>query len=659
MPISPASRRPTTLWRILAYLRPSWPLCAASLTLTLIVSAMGQIPQLANRYLIDHVLVAQTRVDHALRVLVIVAIGLFLLRLVSAGLSFLRNYATRIVGQRLIYDLRRDLYRQVQYLSADFYIHTGVGQIMSRVMNDTTTIQNFVTSNLNQMLDQLFTFTTSLAIMQHFDPHLTDALLLFGPPIAGSIALFSSRLRRMNREIRRHTARLTTALHDALAGFITVKAFAAEEHVIAAFEGENLSLFGRTLSLMRLQAAFTNTMGLVTGSSAAFFLLFGGWQVVRGTLSLGTYFYVNSTRNNLFLPFTSFATLTASYQQAAAGAERIFEYLDLEPSVRDRPGARALPPVRGAIAFDRVTFRYPPAPEESEVSALGRPEGYSAPGPVGLFRRGAGAVAAPEVPAPEPAPPGQPEVEEQVEAEGGAAELPPPAALRDVSFRVEPGETVGLVGPSGGGKSTVASLIARFYDCSEGAVRVDGHDVRDVTMRSLRAQVAVVLQDVYLFRGTIRDNVAFGRAAATAEVDAALRAANAHFAWDLPEGPETIIGEGGLRLSGGQRQRVAIARALLRRPRILVLDEATSAQDTLSEDAVMQTLRERAGEMTILVIAHRLSTITHADRILVLDRGALVEQGRHLDLLAAGGLYARLYGAQAAAGEVAELGGEP
>ena len=672
------------------------PVIVLTLSLTLVGSILGLVPQLANKYLIDHVLAPKPGAAAAERVhlLVIIALGLFALRLVTSGLTFVRNYATRIIGQRLIYALRRDVFRRVQYLSSDFYIHTGVGQIMSRVMNDTGTVQNFVTGNLNQMLDQLFTFVSALVIMEHYDPHLTDALLLFGPPIGGSILLFSGRLKTINRAIRRQTARLTTAIHDALAGFITVKAFAAEEHVISAFERENRDLFDRSLGLMRVQAAFTNTMGLITGSSAAFFLLYGGWQVLHSGITLGTYFLVNGMRGNLFLPFTSFATITASYQQASAGAERIFEYLDTEPTVRDRPGARALPPVVGAIDFEGVVFAYPPDPDtEAERGSLGR--NIVAPnGPSGLLRRmsvgteaaapasrravtvraaapflaaasrvrgavrfgraqdAAGSelerppqVDVPFEPAPETPPllPGEADAPEGEEPEESG---PPPAALRGVSFELRPGETVGLVGPSGGGKSTVASLIARFYDPDQGAVRIDGHDVRDVTLLSLRSQLAVVLQDVYLFRATVRDNVAFGLDATDEAIDDALRAANAHFVWDLAEGPETLVGEGGLRLSGGQRQRVAIARALLRRPRILVLDEATSAQDTLSENAVMEALRERAGEMTIVVIAHRLSTITHADRILVLDGGRLVEEGRHADLLHAGGLYARLYGAQ-------------
>lgn len=632
-----------TLRRILGYLVPIWPLVALSLALTLVNSAIGQVPQLANRYLIDQVLAPPkgqvlAPLPQRLHLLVLIAAVLFGLRLVGAGLGFGRNYATRIVGQRLVYALRRDVYRKVQYMSSDFYIRTGIGQIMSRVMNDTNTVQNFVTSNTNQLLDQLFTFATSLVIMQRFDPRLTDTLLLFGPPIAASILLFSGRLKRLNRAIRKQTARLTAAVHDALAGFVTVKAFAAEDHVIGAFEAENLDLFGKNLSLMRLQAAFSNTMGLVTGTSAAFFLLFGGWQVLHG-LDLGTYFLINGMRGNLFLPFTSFATITAGYQQAAAGAERIFEYLDMEPSVQDRPGAPDLPAVEGAITFEDVTFSYPEM-GEVEPGGLARPQGE----PVGLLRRlpahapEAGVDVTVDVPTDvDPA-----------EAEAARDAGAPPAALRGVSLHIEPGETVGLVGPSGGGKSTVASLMARFYDPDQGAVRIDGHDLREVTMRSLRSQIAVVLQEIYLFRGTVRDNVAFGRVASDAQIDAALRAANAHFVWDLPDGPDSVVGEGGLSLSGGQRQRVAIARALLRRPRILILDEATSAQDTMSETAVMQTLRERRGEMTIVVIAHRLSTITYADRILVLEHGQLVEQGRHKDLLAAGGLYARLYGIQAA-----------
>lgn len=677
------------LRRLLSYLRPVWVLVAASLVLTLINSGLNQIPQLVNRYLIDRVLLPGHRVPDALRVLITIAVALFVLRLVVAGVAFGRSYTMRIVGQSLVYRLRRDVFRRVQYLSTDFYVHTGVGQIMSRVMNDTSQVQNFITSNLSQMLDQAFTFIVSLGILEHYDPHLTNALLLFGPPIAGSILLFSGRLRATNRAIRRQTARLTAAVHDALAGFVTIKAFAAEEHVIGAFEAENIDLFGKNLSLMRLQAAFNNTMGLVTGSSAAFFLMYGGWQVLHGTIPLGTYVMVNGMRNSLFLPFTSFAGITATYQQAAAGAERIFEYMDMEPSVKDRPDAIELPPVRGAIEFRDVVFHYPPNPEPQDEASFRRGWDQAASAPVGLLGRATagdavagapgGAAARADapfrsgeggrrrrrgmVPAAEPGAPEVPPVAageetplrapaldgDGAENDGAEEEAAPPAALDGVSFTIRPGETVGLVGPSGGGKSTVASLIARFYDCERGSVRIDDHDVRDVQLNSLRRQIAVVLQDVYLFRATVRDNVAFGRQGATdEEIDAALRAANAHFVWDLPEGPETMVGEGGLRLSGGQRQRVAIARALMRQPRILVLDEATSAQDTLSENAVMDALRERAGHLTILVIAHRLSTITHADRILVLENGHVVEQGRHVQLLASGGLYAQLYGAQRA-----------
>lgn len=667
---------------MLTYLVPMWPLVAATLTLTLVTSALGQIPQLANRYLIDEVLVpgdtttshsstlftksftvviqAVLRAGHwshgALPTLVVLALGLLVLRLVTSGIGFVRSYATRILGQRLTYALRRDIFRKVQYLSSDFYIHAGIGEIMSRVMNDTNTMQNFITSNVNQILAQIFTFITGLLIMEALDPHLTDLLLLFGPPIAGCILLFNDRLRNANRFIRRQTARLTAAVHDALAGFITIKTFGVEEHVIQSFETENLGLFDRQLASMRLQAAYNNTMGLVTGSSAAFFLMYGGLQVIHHEISLGTYVLINGMRNSLFIPFTSFAGLAAQYQRAAAGGERIFEYLDTEPSVRDRPGATPLPPIRGNIEFDNIVFCYPTepdTPEDAQTSPLASPLVSSRQYP----REGRGTpdrgVDGAEVPiidslgdyAPPPLSGYADELLQRSE------EVPPPPAIDGISFRIAAGETVGLVGPSGGGKSTIAALIARLYDPTSGSIRLDGHDIRDVTLHSLRSQIAIVLQDVYLFRASIRDNVAFGFDDVRPEaVDEALRAANAHFVWDLPDGPETIVGEGGLRLSGGQRQRIAIARALLRHPRILMLDEATSAQDTLSENAVMEALKARHGETTIIVIAHRLSTITYADRILVVDRGHLVEEGRHEELLAAGGLYAALYGAQAHGG---------
>jgi len=577
---------------MLSYLRPVWYLAVASILLTLTTTALGQIPQLVNRYLIDHVLLHPT-IAH-FHLLLLVALGLFGLRLVSSAIGFLRSYVTRILGQRLIYALRRDVQRKVQYLSTDFYIRTGIGQIMSRVMNDTSQVQNFVTSNISTLLNQAFSFVLALGIMAHYDRHLTLLLLLFGPPIAGSILLFSERLRTLNRFIRRQVAQLNTVLHDALAGFTTVKAFAAEEQVIQRFEAENLRLFGLNIDLMKVQAAFSNSIGLITGASAAFFMLFGGDQVLHRQISLGTYFLINSLRGNLFIPFTSFANLTASFQQAAAGAERIFEFLDLEPSVRDKPGAIVLPPVRGEIVFDRVGFTYPGAQTE----------------------------------------------------QGGTEQAPVPAVI-DLSFTIAPGEMVGLVGRSGSGKTTVAHLIPRFYDCQSGAVRIDGLDVREVTLRSLRTQVAVVLQDTYLFNGTVAENVAFGLPRVDLqEVRAALLAANADFVFELPQGLETLLGEGGLRLSGGQRQRIAVARALIRRPRILILDEATSAQDNVSELAIFRNLRERAGHITTVIIAHRLSTIAHVDRILVLDRGRLVEEGTHAELIARQGAYAELYGAQ-------------
>ncbi len=643
--------------RILAYVAPSWFLITIALSLTVITSGLNQVPQLANRYLINHVLspganLPRLTLQHASHLLLVVAGIIMAMRILNSGIGFLRSYTMRIVGQRLIYSLRRDVYRKVHYLSADFYLRNGVGQIMSRVMNDTNTVQNFIAGNITTLASQIMTFFISFAIMSHYDMRLTIYLLLFGPPIAGSILLFSGMLRELNRTLRKQTARLTAALHDALAGFVTIKAFGVEEHVISRFETENRSLFALGLRRMRTQALYSNSVALVTGSSWAFFILFGGMQVVQHQISLGTYFLINGLRGSIFIPFTSFANLNAAYQQAAAGAERIFEYLDTEASVHDTPQARPQPRVRGAIGFDNVVFRYP-AMDLQAMAAL------HAPDPLENTRRllkSGKALRDSDDPGDSPPPPvvpelvvasntsdTQPDPSVQTPVEPPP---PPPPALNGVSFTVEPGETVGIVGPSGSGKSTIAKLVMRLYDVEAGAVRIDGVDVRDFTLSSLRDQMAVVLQDVFLFSASVRENVSFGmEGASDGEIDEALRAANASFVWDLPYGPDTVVGEGGATLSGGERQRVAIARALLRRPRILLLDEATSAQDPLSEESIMHSLRERAGDLTILIIAHRLSTITHADRILVMEDGAIVQQGRHEELLAVGGPYARLYGA--------------
>ena len=649
------TRQRGVLRRILAYVAPSWVLISLALVLTVITSGLSQVPQLANRYLINHVLSPNPKLPpptlhYAFHLLLVVAGIILAMRILNSGIGFLRSYTMRIVGQRLIYSLRRDVYRKVHYLSADFYLRNGVGQIMSRVMNDTNTVQNFIAGNITTLASQIMTFFISFAIMSHYDMRLTIYLLLFGPPIAGSILFFSGILRELNRNLRKQTARLTAALHDSLAGFVTIKAFGVEEHVISRFEEENRNLFSLGLRRMRTQAIYSNSVALVTGSSWAFFILFGGMQVVHHQISLGTYFLINGLRGSIFIPFTSFANLNAAYQQAAAGAERIFEYLDTAATVRDTPTATRQPRVRGSIVFDGVVFRYP-AVDLQAMAALHAPDPWSdgrllKPGKAPRDRDDPGDTPPPPV-VPElvvsTANDSQPDPSVQTPAEPPP---PPPPALNGVSFTVEPGETVGIVGPSGSGKSTIAKLVMRLYDVEAGAVRIDGVDVRDFTLSSLREQMAVVLQDVFLFSASVRENVSFGmEGASNAEIDDALRAANASFVWDLPYGPDTVVGEGGATLSGGERQRVAIARALLRRPRILLLDEATSAQDPLSEESIMHSLRERAGDLTILIIAHRLSTITHADRILVMEDGAIVQQGRHEELLALGGPYARLYGA--------------
>lgn len=560
--------------RLLRYARPYLAYMIASVVCMIVLSGTTSAIAYLVKPAIDEVFLKKD-----FTMLVVIPVLLVIAYFLKGASDYGQSYLMGAVGNRVVTDLRARLYEHIQRLSLSFFSKTSTGVLMSRIANDVGILQRATSDSLKKILENTFLIIglSGVALYQNWRMALFCLVLL--PIAAFPIRRFGRQTRRYSKKSQERLATISTFLDETISGNQTIKSYCLERFEIERFFKETERLLHVGLNSLKVGAYSTPVMELIGGVIGAVIIYYGGYNVIKGTMTPGEFFSFIAAVAMLYRPVKGLSRENMKVQKGLAAAARVFELLDTMPDVEDRPGAIELPAFSKEIEFRNVSFRY----EERPV-------------------------------------------------------------LKNVTFSARAGEVVAIVGHSGAGKTTIANLLLRFYDVTEGGIFIDNHNIRDVTIRSLRRQIAFVSQETILFNDTIRNNIAYGSVGVPEEkIIAAAKAAYAHeFIMALPEGYDTVVGEKGMKLSGGQRQRIAVARALVKDAPILILDEATSALDTHSEQQVQQALEKLMVGRTTILIAHRLATVRNADTIIVLQDGEIVERGTHEDLLNQKGVYKRL-----------------
>ena len=514
----------------------------------------------------------------------VITVGIIVVFALRGFFVYGQNYLMAYVSQKIVIDLRESLFRHFQRLSVSYFDRSRTGKVLSYMTNDVGALQGALAQNVIELSTESLTLIGSLVAMFYLHWQLALLTLITVPLVAQAMKLFGAKLRKASGTMQQRAAEITSVLQEMIVSVRLIRLFVREDYETDRFMRENDNNFAAQMKAAQLSATLSPVIEFLAAIAVTVIIWYGGREVINGNLTSGSLIAFLVYAVNISNPVKRLGNVYGSIQRAVAAADRVFEVLDTLPEIEDAPDAIELPVVKGDVSFNQVSFEY---------------------------RTGE-------------------------------------AALKNLTIEVPAGQILAIVGPSGAGKSTIANLLPRFYDPQAGAICIDGVDIRKITVRSLREQIAMVPQETILFNASIYENILYGRLDADkASVIEAAKAANAHdFIMQLPDGYETQIGERGSQLSGGQRQRIAIARAILKNPRILILDEATSALDAESERVVQDALDKLMVGRTTFVIAHRLSTIQRADKILVMEKGRLIECGRHTELLDAGGLYCKLYSLQ-------------